>query len=203
MSSYKSTQIDIENNARMFIRTGDTEIEINVKPIEVKAEHKKKFKNGASEFREERLNNEKENSYKRDMVESHLVENHNLVITNRGVGRSHQTVLYMIDDPKVITLVRDNFQKNHLLDIYKKIQKSEDGFIDWDYARLNDFSDRVVTFEDWEDKGFLGRSRHNKLHIDNVEHYLLYKLGRVVDTFTTGHRAVSGFSNEFEVAEEV
>ncbi|WP_239740386.1 hypothetical protein [Mammaliicoccus sp. P-M59] len=202
MPSYKRTQIDIENNARMFIRTGDTELEINVKPIEVELEHKKKFKNEASEFREERLNNEKEDWYKRDMVESQLVENQNLVITNRGTGRSHQTILYMMDDPTVISLVRDNFQKNNLLDIYKKIQKSEDGFIDWDYARLNDFSDRVVTFEDWED-GYNGRSRHNKLHIDNVEHYLLYKLGRVVDTFTTGHRAVSGFSNEFEVAEEV
>lgn len=202
MPSYKSTQIDIENNARMFIRTGDTEIEINVKPIEVKAEQEEIPKNKASEARNNQLKWQKQSWHIREMAESELTKNQNLVITNRGTGRSHQTILYMMDDPTVITLVRDNFQKNHLLDIYKKIQKSEDGFIDWDYARLNDFSDRVVTFEDWED-GYNGRSRHNKLHIDNVEHYLLYKLGRVVDTFTTGHRAVSGFSNEFEVAEEV
>lgn len=202
MPSYKSTQIDIENNARMFIRTGDTEVEINVKPTEVKLEPEEKRKNKTSEFREGQLKWQKQSWHIREMAENELTKNQNLVITNRGTGRSHQTILYMMDDPTVITLVRDNFQKNHLLDIYKKIQKSEDGFIDWDYARLNDFSDRVVTFEDWGD-GYNGRSSHNKLHIDNVEHYLLYKLGRVVDTFTTGHRAVSGFSNEFEVAEEV
>ncbi|UXU70246.1 hypothetical protein [Mammaliicoccus sciuri] len=196
MSSYKSTQIDIENNARMFIRTGDTEIEINVKPIEVKAEHKKKFKNGASEFREERLNNEKENSYKRDMVESHLVENHNLVITNRGVGRSHQTVLYMIDDPKVITLVRDQYQKKNLLNIVDKLIGKDDG-------RYEHIKSRIVAFKVWEE-GKASCAYYNiVLHIDNVEHYLEYKLGRHVSSFTTGHRAVSGFTHEFNKAEEV
>lgn len=196
MPSYKSTQIDIENNARMFIRTGDTEIEINVKPIEVKLEHKKKFKNEASEFREERLNNEKEDWYKRDTVESQLVENHNLVITNRGVGRSHQTVLYMIDDPKVITLVRDQYQKKNLLNIVDKLIGKDDG-------RYKHIKSRIVVFKEWEE-GKASCAYYNiVLHIDNVEHYLEYKLGRHVSSFTTGHRAVSGFSNEFEVAEEV
>ncbi|WP_239705054.1 hypothetical protein [Mammaliicoccus sp. E-M24] len=196
MSSYKSTQIDIENNARMFIRTGDTEVEINVKPTEVKLEPEEKRKNKTSEFREERLNNEKENSYKRDMVERQLVENHNLVITNRGVGRSHQTVLYMIDDPKVITLVRDQYQKKNLLNIVDKIIGKDDG-------RYKHIKSRIVVFKEWEE-GKASCAYYNiVLHIDNVEHYLEYKLGRHVNSFTTGHRAVSGFSNEFEVAEEV
>lgn len=196
MPSYKSTQIDIENNARMFIRTGDTEIEINVKPTEVKLEPEEKRKNKTSEFREERLNNEKENSYKRDMVESQLVENHNLVITNRGVGRSHQTVLYMIDDPKVITLVRDQYQKKNLLNIVDKIIGKDDG-------RYKHIKSRIVVFKEWEE-GKASCAYYNiVLHIDNVEHYLEYKLGRHVNSFTTGHRAVSGFSNEFEVAVEV
>ena len=196
MPSYKSTQIDIENNARMFIRTGDTELEINVKPIEVKLEHKKKFKNEASEFREEQLNNEKEDWYKKDMVESQLVENQNLVITNRGTGRSHQTVLYMIDDPKVVTLVRDKPQKKNLLNVVDKLIGKND-------KRYKHIKSRIVTFKDWEESKTSCSYYNIVLHIDNIEHYLEYKLGRQINSFTTGHRAVSGFTQGLDKAQEV
>lgn len=198
MPSYKSTQIDIENNARMFIRTGDTEIEINVKPIEVKAELEKpsKSKTNATEFREERLTKQKLDYFVRDMVESQLVENQNLVITNRGTGRSHQTVLYMIDDPKVVTLVRDEYQKKNLLNLVEKLIGKDD-------ERYKHIKSRIVSFKEWED-GKASCAYYNiVLHIDNVEHYLEYKLGRRVNSFTTGHTAVSGFSNEISRAEEV
>lgn len=203
MQSYKSTKIQLEDNARMFVRTGDTEIEINVRPTEVNLEQEKlsKFKTDATEFREEQLNNEKEVCYKRNMVEKQLVENRNLVITNRGTGRSHQTVLYMMDDPTVITLVRDKSQKNNLLDILKKLNQSKEDFIN--YVSIKHISGRILTFEHWENIGAHGRTHDINLHIDNVEHYLEYKLGRQVNSFTTGHRAVSGFSNEFNKAEEV
>ena len=196
MESYKSTQIELEDNARMFVRTGDTEIEINVRPTEVKLEQEKLSKTNATEFRQEQLKKQEADYFVRDMVESQLIENHNLVITNRGTGRSHQTVLYMIDDPKVVTLVRDKFQKKNLLDILKKLIGEEDN-------RFQQISNRVVTYSFWENNILPRCSDNIVLHIDNVEHYLEYKLGRHVNSFTTGHRAVSGFSNEFNKAEEV
>lgn len=196
MESYKSTQIELENNARMFVRTGDTEIEINVRPTEVKVEQEKAEIQTANEFRKKRIENQKSNAYYSDLIEAQLVENHKLVITGRGTGRSHQTALYMIDDPKVVTLVRDEAQKNYLLTIVEKLIGKDD-------ERYVHIKSRIVKFKEWEE-GKASCAYYNiVLHIDNVEHYLEYKLKRPVNTFTTGHLSVSGFTHDYNKAEEV
>lgn len=196
MKSYKSTKINLDNNERMFVRTDNVEIEINVRPSEVKLEQDKAEIQTANEFRKKRIENQKCNAYFSHLVEAQLVENHKLVITGRGTGRSHQTALYMIDDPKVVTLVRDEAQKNYLLTIVEKVIGKDD-------ERYVHIKSRIVTFKDWEEGKATCAYYNIVLHIDNVEHYLEYKLGRHINSFTTGHIAVSGFTHEFNKAEEV
>lgn len=203
MPSYKSTQIEIENNARMFIRTGDTEIEINVKPIEVKGEHEKdKIQiQKADEFYKNNVINEKSEFAKDDMDEykdwmSPRKENNSgLVMTNRCSGKTVQSLLLIVSDKNSVLILPYSYMKGHC-----KTLLEEFGFNE---KIIRDTVSRIYSASEIKDKETYDRLASNySLHADNIE-LVMYQLGYNFKSFTTNNLLVSGFTHEFNKAEEV
>ncbi|WP_323705994.1 hypothetical protein P3U41_06225 [Mammaliicoccus sciuri] len=203
MSSYKSTQIDIENNARMFIRTGDTEIEINVKPIEVKAEYEKdKIQiQKADEFYKNSVINEKSEYAKEDMddyndwMSPRKENNSGLVMTNRCSGKTVQSLLLIVSDKNSVLIVPYNYMKGHCETLLEEFGFNEE--------TIRDTVSRIYSATEIKDKDTYNRLANNySLHADNIE-LVMYQLGYSFKSFTTSNLLVSGFTHEFNKAEEV
>lgn len=201
MESYKSTQIELENNARMIVRTGDTEIEINVRPTEVKLEKEKAEIQKASEFYQNNVINENSefakdamNEYK-EWASPRKNENRGLVMTNRCSGKTVQSLLLITSDKNSVLIVPHNSEKS-----YCKTLLEEFGFNE---KIIRDTVSRIYSASEIKDKETYDRLASNySLHADNIE-LVMYQLGYDFKSFTTNNLLVSGFTHEFNKAEEV
>lgn len=201
MESYKSTQIELENNARMIVRTGDTEIEINVRPTEVKLEKEKAEIQKASEFYQNNVMNENSefakdamNEYK-EWASPRKNENRGLVMTNRCSGKTVQSLLLITSDKNSVLIVPHNSEKS-----YCKTLLEEFGFNE---KIIRDTVSRIYSASEIKDKETYDRLASNySLHADNIE-LVMYQLGYDFKSFTTNNLLVSGFTHEFNKAEEV
>lgn len=201
MESYKSTQIELENNARMIVRTGDTEIEINVRPTEVKLEKEKAEIQKASEFYQNNVINEN-SEFAKDAMDEYKEwasprknENRGLVMTNRCSGKTVQSLLLITSDKNSVLIVPHNSEKR-----YCRFLLEEFGF---DSARIREVISRIYSASDIKDREtYNSLNRKYSIHVDGIER-VMHELGYDFKSFTTDNLLVSGFTHEFNKAEEV
>ncbi|MBF0793298.1 hypothetical protein [Mammaliicoccus lentus] len=201
MENYKSTQIELEDNARMIVRTGDTEIEINVRPTEVKLEQEKAEIQKASEFYQNNVINEN-SEFAKDAMDEYKEwasprknENRGLVMTNRCSGKTVQSLLLITSDKNSVLIVPHNSEKS-----YCQFLLEEFGF---DSARIREIMSRIYSASDIKDREIYDSlNRKYSIHVDGIER-VMHELGYDFKSFTTDNLLVSGFTHEFNKAEEV
>lgn len=142
------------------------------------------------------------NEEDRKLFKDYFKDNRNVVMTERGSGKTFQLCLRLKYDKNLIVIVATPEDRNRIEEKLKDVYSFS--LLKEHREELRQILLRIFTIEEWSAGKVKSRLPYPyTIHVEDTEKVLEQTMGEKISSLSTGFYSVYGYTHEYDVAETV